>query len=53
MVRTPVGAGDFDHTVNRCINLATRLVAVGAQVARAAVECYVLKGIKRYRVSGL
>jgi hypothetical protein len=44
VVGTPVGAGDLDHAVNCFINLSTRLVAVGAQVALAAVEGYIFEG---------
>ncbi len=52
VVRTPVGAGDFDFAVNRICNPAPRLVAVGAQVALAAVVSHAFKCIKRNRVSG-
>jgi hypothetical protein len=48
-----VCAGDFNIAIGIClINTSTRLVAVDAQVAHAAVECHILRGSKSHWISG-
>jgi hypothetical protein len=48
-----VCAGDFNIAIGICLtNTSTRLVAVDAQVAHAAVESYILRGSKSHWISG-
>jgi len=53
VMRAPMGAVNFDLAIRRGWESAARLVAVGAQVAHAAIEGYAFKGIERHRSGGL
>ena len=53
VVGAPVGAIDFNIAIGIWLtNLATRLVAVGAQVAFATVEGHVFESEERHRIGG-